>query len=110
MRILIVEPFKRPYPADIEGSLESMQAVVGGLIEPIFIFEEPVALVCNEEGKLMNLPFNRPIFDDKGRIADIIAGTFFLCYAPPDGDSFVSLTDEQIGYYTRFFGGGGCSA
>ena len=56
MRILVVEPERRPEVREIDGSLESMQEIVGGLIEAIYPFEEPVALVCNDEGKIMNLP------------------------------------------------------
>lgn len=46
MKVLIVKPGKRPYEADIDGSLESMQAIVGGYIEVVYPFDDPVALVC----------------------------------------------------------------
>lgn len=45
-----------------------MQKVVGGLIE-IVELEYDVDLICNEEGKIYNLPMNRVIKND------IIAGT-----------------------------------
>ena len=38
-----------------------------------------------------------------GNIYDIIAGTFFLCGAPPDSEDFTSLTDEQLAHYTNRF-------
>lgn len=50
MRILVVEPNKAPYEKEISSGLKSMQEVVGGLIQAIYPFDEPVALVCNEEG------------------------------------------------------------
>ncbi|HJG87590.1 MAG TPA: DUF3846 domain-containing protein [Pseudoflavonifractor capillosus] len=43
----------------IENSLESMRAVVGGLIQSVYPFDEPVVLVCNDEGKLLVLSLNR---------------------------------------------------
>ncbi len=104
MKVLIVEPLKAPYVADIDGNLESMQEIVGGLIQVIYPFDDPeIALVCNDEGKLMGLPLNRLITDGDGRAYDIIAGTFFLCAAPTDSDSFESLSDEQIKHYTAYY-------
>ena len=46
MNVLVVEPGYLPYEKEING-LEEMQAVVGGLIEPIYPYEERVALVGN---------------------------------------------------------------
>jgi hypothetical protein len=97
MKVLVVEPLKEPYSKEIDGSLESMQNIVGGLIQAIYPFDHPeIALICNEEGKLMRLPLNRSLFDKEGNIVDIVAGTFFLFSAPRDSETFESLTDEQI--------------
>ncbi len=100
MRILVIEPLEKPYIKEIDGSLESMQKIVGGLIQAIYPFDDSeIALVCNEEAKLIGLPLNRALYDDKGQIYDIIAGTFFLCQAPADSENFESLTNEQIKRY-----------
>ena len=99
MRVLIVEPMKPPVVKDIPGTLESMQATVGGLIQAVYPFKEPVALICNDEGKLMNLPANRYVPE----LPDIICGTFFLCNAPPGSGHFASLTEKQINRYTQRF-------
>jgi hypothetical protein len=97
MKILIVEPLKIPYTKEISGSLASMQAVVGGYIQAIYPFEDgELALICNEEGKLVGLPFNRALRDEEGRVYDIVAGTFFLCRAPAEGENFEGLTERQI--------------
>ena len=103
MRILLVEPGKAPRPTEIGDGLESMQVVVGGSIQAVYPFEEPVALVCNDEGKLLGLPLNRVLRLDSGEIYDVIAGTFFLCAAPLDSDRFASLTEEQIARYAERF-------
>ena len=58
MKILVVEPLKVPYEKEIDGSLESMQAVVGGLIQLLYPFEDSeLALICNDEGKILGLPY-----------------------------------------------------
>ncbi len=103
MRILLVEPGKVPQPTEIGDSLEAMQAVVGGAIQAVYPFEEPVALICNDEGKYLGLPLNRVLRLDTGEIYDVIAGTFFLCAAPPDRVHFASLTEEQIARYSERF-------
>ena len=62
-----------------------------------------MALICNEEGKLLNLPLNRALRDDEGNVYDIISGTFFVCAAPPDSDRFEGLTDQQVKTYIERF-------
>ena len=44
MQILVVEPERRPELQEIDGSLKSMQEIVGGLIQPLYPFDDPVAL------------------------------------------------------------------
>ena len=103
MQVVVVGPKKKPMVQDISPDLESMQEIVGGPIQAIYPFEEPVALICNEEGKLLNLPLNRALRDDEGNVYDIISGTFFLCAAPPDSDRFAGLTDQQVKTYMERF-------
>ena len=104
MKILVVEPNKAPYGTDIPPTLKNMQVLVGGLIQAVYPFDEPITLVCNDEGKLLGLPLNRALYAlETGELYYIIAGTFFLCAAPPDSEHFKSLTDEQIARYTMRF-------
>lgn len=89
---------------ELEDSLASMQRAVGGLIQAVY---EPggrdAALICNDEGKLLDLPLNRALRDEHGEIYDAIAGTFFICGAPADSENFTSLADEQVAYWLRRF-------
>lgn len=103
MKVLVIEAGCQPIVKEIDGSLKSMQEVVGGYIQAIYPWMEEVALVCNEEGKINGLALNRPLLDDRGQLVDIIAGTFFICSAPMDADTFQSLTDEQIERFSRLF-------
>lgn len=102
MRVLVVEPERKPEVRDIDDSLKAMQDIIGGLIQPIYL-DDSVALICNDEGKLMNLTANRGLRDKNGQIYDIVFGTFFLCGAHADSDSFASLTSEQIERYQKQF-------
>lgn len=104
MQILVVEPGKMPEVKEITGSLKEMQKIVGGLIQAIYPFsEEEIALVCNEEGMLLGLSPNRGLWDETGVLYDVICGTFFLCGAPSDSETFSSLTPEQVTELERRF-------
>lgn len=104
MKILRGDPGLHPQEAEINGSLESMQNLVGGLIQVIYPFEDAeVALVCNEEGKLLGLPLNRALRDENGAIYDVVAGPFFLCSASRDSETFGSLSEDQVREYMERF-------
>lgn len=101
IKALVVEPEKTCQVQEISDTLEAMQTIVGGYIEAVTPFAESVAIVCNEEGKLRGLPFNRPLLDDSGEPYDILCGTFFITGVR--GENFVSLTDEQIRRYKELY-------
>ena len=103
MKVVVVEPQKTPVVREIDAGLEAMQKIVGGSIEAVYPFDEPVALICNEAGKLLNLPLNRALRDDDGNVYDIVSGTFFVCAAPPASDRFEGLTDQQVKTYMERF-------
>ena len=96
MDVLIVEPEKSPRIASITGDLNSLQQVVGGYIEAVYPYDDPVAIVCHEEGKLIGLPLNRKLED-----YDIIAGTFIVCGLGEE--DFDSLTPELAEKYREKF-------
>ena len=100
--VLKISPGRRPEKITIAHTLEAMQYVVGGSIQAIYPFEDPAALVCNEEGKLLGMEPNRVIRDtDTGEMVEIICGTFFICGL--GREDFESLTQQQIQYYARLF-------
>ncbi len=101
MKVLVVEPMKPCEAREIPDTLEAMQAIVGGYIQAVYPFQEEVAVVCNEEGRNLDLPFNRPLIDESGLPYDIVCGTFFM--AGFSGEHFVSLTEEQIQKYKALY-------
>ena len=101
LTVLVVSPGEEPSVETIPKGLESLQQQVGGYIEAIYPFEDPVAIVCNEEGKIKGLQLNRSLRDDENNLYDIISGTFFVVGL--GDEDFCSLTPEQIEKYSERF-------
>lgn len=102
MTVVMVEPNKKAYLTEIGTELEDLQrAVGGGYIEAIYPFEDNVGLICNEEGKIIQMPLNRALKDEEGNIYDVVAGPFFI--AGLTEDNFGSLTEEQAEKYLEMF-------
>ena len=85
----------------IQNTLEAKQAFVGGYIQAVYPFDDPVAIVCNEEGKINGMEPCRALFDEDGDIYDIIMGPFLICGL--DDEGFISLTKEQQEEYLAMF-------
>lgn len=47
MKVLRIQPKKYPEVIEIDGSLESLQKEVAGLIQAVYPWDDPVALICN---------------------------------------------------------------
>lgn len=99
--VLVVEPEKVPYVKEIDPGLKSLQNEVDGWIEAVYPFEDPVAIICNEEGKMNGMPPNRALYDEDGQVYDIVAGQFLVVGLTED--NFGSLTDEQIKKFSDRF-------
>lgn len=99
--VLLVKPHVRPERVQIDAGLRSLQEMVGGLIQAVFPYDDPVALIMNEEGKLLGLEPNRLLRDDEGNVYDIIVGDF-LIVGLTEGD-FGSLSPELMRKYEKLF-------
>lgn len=97
LHVIMVEPGKKPYKAEIENKLEAMQKTVGGLIEVTYPFYSDNAIVfSNEESKLIGMEGNRKIN------GELYAGPFFIAGDNGEGET-ISLTEEQISKYSEQF-------
>lgn len=101
MNVLMVEPGKTPYQTDIAPGLESLQKAVGGYIQEVCPFDDPVAIVCNEEGKLMHLPANRALYDENGCMYDILVGKFLVVGLGEE--SYADLSPALTDKYRQHF-------
>lgn len=87
MRAVVVVPHQPAKIMDIGTDFADLQRLVGGHIEAAYPFEDAVAIICNEEGKLLRLMPNRALFDEQGRLVDILCGTFAI----------VGLSEDDFG-------------
>lgn len=101
MTVLVIEPEKKPYVKDISSGLASLQKEVGGYIQAVYPFEDPVVIICDEEAKLTGKELNRALRDEDGQIYDIVAGTFLV--AGLGEEDFCSLTPEQIKKFSDMY-------
>lgn len=101
MTVLAVMPGKAPERMELDGSLEAMQKFVGGTIQAVYPSSDPVAIVCNDEGKLMGLERNRALRDDSGNVYDILYGPFFVCGLGEE--NFTSLPEDLLRKYAQRF-------
>lgn len=101
--VILVEPGRYPKLIEIEDTLEAMQSLVEGDIEEYMPFDDEVAIICNEEGKMRGLPLNRAVYVDNKEMVDIIAGKFFICYAPIESEKFLSMPKELARKYEEKF-------
>ena len=99
--VLKVAPMKEPTTVTLKNDLDSLQKAVSegcehqGLIEIIPI-AEGVAILCNEEGKLLGLQGNRRLGND------ILVGTFYVVGEDEEGN-LCSLTDKKMAFYHTMF-------
>lgn len=101
MKVLVVEAGKKPEVREIQKGLEALQEAVGGYIEAVYPFDDSIGIICNEEGKLNGLPYNRALRDEDGKVYDCLCGTFVI--AGVGYSDFCSLTDEQIKRYYKMY-------
>ena len=106
IKVVAVPVGKQAFIKEISTGLKSLQSEVGGYIQALYPFEDEVALICNDEGKLMNLPLNRALKTEGmsgNEIYDIVAGDFIICYAPITSENFESMPDDLLQKYLELF-------
>lgn len=101
IRVLKVSVQQEPEVVEIENSLESLQHEVGGYIQALYPFDDPVGIVCDEEGKLKGKEANRALFNEDGTCYDILCGDFLVVGLSED--DFMDLTPELMEKYKTLF-------
>lgn len=96
LKVVMVEPNKPAYQAEIEDSLKGMQRAVRGMIEATYPFDDSAFIYSNEESKLNGMDGNRKIN------GELYAGPMIIVGDDGYGGN-CSLTDEQLQKYTEHF-------
>lgn len=87
MKVIIKEPGQRAREAEIENSLSALQQAVGGYIETVTLAED-CCIICNEEGRLQELPYNLTFCG-----VSFVGTILFVRVA---GDEFADLSEQQV--------------
>lgn len=101
MTVVMIRPGEEAEIAEIPHTLEDMQKAVGGSIQATYPFDDPVAIICNEEGINLGLPLNRGLYGPDGRLYDILVGNFFV--AGLNDQNFGALSPELAQKYQQYF-------
>lgn len=101
LSVLQISPGQYPKQVEISDELKALQQAVGGSIGATYPFDDPVAIVYNDDGKLMGLPLNRALRDEHGEAYDLIAGTFLVVGLSEE--DFASLTPELAEKFEKQF-------
>ena len=102
LSVLKIAPGQFPQQVEIDSDLKALQEAVGGFIGASYPFaDDPVAIVYNDDGKLMGLPLNRALRDEDGQMYDAVAGTFLVVGLGEE--DFASLTPKLAQKYEQLF-------
>lgn len=94
MTAIYKAPGCAPEVIDIPNTLEALQGKVGGYIETV-TFATDACIICNEEGRLMGLPYNCNLLGVSFVGPILIVGV--------DGEEFTGIPDEMLHMF-RFIG------
>lgn len=94
IRVLYVEPHRKPFVTEVENTLEGQQKAVFGLIQYLYNDDRTITVI-NDESKINGMEGNRRVE------GDVLVGPFFV--AGDTGENLCSLSDEQIEKYAKQF-------
>lgn len=97
---LSVEPGRPPCTIRVGLGFIPIKEFMGGYFEPLYLFDDPVALLVDEEGSLKGLPVNRIVYGKNGEKLRILGK--FLVVGVGSYD-FCSLGSDMISKYTELF-------
>ena len=101
LSVLEIRPGQYPKQIEIHNDLKALQQAVGGNIGATYPFDDPVAIVYNDDGKLIGLPLNRALRDEHGEAYDVVAGTFLVVGL--DEEDFGSLSPDLAEKFEKKF-------
>ena len=84
--IMRKRPGEAPAFVEIENTLEALQHEVGGYIEPFTIMKD-LTILCNDEGKIIGLPYNCKLF------GEVFVGT--ILFVGVRGEHFTNVPMDE---------------
>lgn len=96
IRVIRKRPGCLPELVQVENTLEALQQEVGGYIETV-AFARDACIICNEEGRLLGLPYNVTFLGVSFMGTILIVGV--------DGEEFSDLPAAYWGALLGSFGG-----
>ena len=104
MKAIVIKPGKYAQITEIDPTYNVLRSLVGGNIEMTYPFEdEYLAVISNEESKLLDLPPNRAVRRNDGSVADIYCGTMVVVALAPEGE-YRSLTNREAKTVLQMWG------
>ena len=100
INVLFIAPKQPPCVRQIVNDLRSKQELVEGRIEIVRPFDNSIVAVCNDEGLINGMPFNRELND-----GTFIFGPMFLCKERlgEDGYQLDGLNETELVRYQKRF-------
>ena len=104
MKAIVIKPGKYAQITEIDPTYNVLRSLVGGNIEMTYPFEdEYLAVISNEESKLLDLPPNRAVRHPDGSVADIYCGTMVVVALAPEGE-YRDLTKREAKTVLQMWG------
>lgn len=102
MKVVMCKPNEWATIEDIDLDLHSLyKALDAEMIQAVYPWADPVALICDEDGKFNGKQLCRALCTEEGQIYDIVAGTFVICGLGKD--NFAGLSDDLAKKYLKMF-------
>jgi hypothetical protein len=92
MKVIIKRPCDQfGEETTIPNTLRALQEAVGGYIETVTLPEHNLVLICNEEGRVRDMPYNFTLRRIRGvvTVQNAIFGTVIACGA--EGDQLADI-------------------
>ena len=102
--VLLVEPNKYPSVIDMGSDYNSIRkAIDASNIEDCEPDDDGAIIIFNRDGIEQQLPPNRAIRNDDGKIVGVFTGKFIVAYAPPGAEVIDSLPQKLMEKYKEKF-------
>lgn len=98
IEVLFKKPFEEPQLCKIDNTPFVLSELLGGNIDSIKITDN-ITIICNKEGKLLELPSNVKILRENG-CDTIIVGNIIIAGMNTQG-YFTSLNEDQKNYLKK---------